>query len=227
MLCIVVFIKLGQWQYHKAVIRQNIENQYQASLHQGTIDLKSALEHPEVLVYQNVKVQGEYEPAYQILIDNQVESTRAGYHIVTPFKIKGTNQYVLVNRGWILGNDNHQDVPNVVTPAGEQEIQGMVWVPSNKIFSLENDAERTTHEWRAVWQNLDMKQYQKQAPISVLNIIIKLDPKQPAGGFVRNWQLPPSRIMTNLGYAYQWFGFAFAALAIYVYLSISRTKSKE
>lgn len=227
MLCILTFIKLGLWQYHKAAIRQNIENQYQASLQQGTADLKSVLEHPEVLVYRNVKVRGEYQPTYQILIDNQIENGRAGYHVVTPFKIKDTHHYVLVNRGWILGTDNHQDVPNVITPAGEQEIQGMVWVPSNKIFSLEDDTERTTNIWKSVWQNLDMKKYQKQAPIQVLNIIIKLDPKQPVGGFVRNWQLPPSRIMTNLGYAYQWFGFAFSALAIYVYLSISRIQARE
>jgi surfeit locus 1 family protein len=33
--------------------------------------------------------------------------------------------------------------------------------------------------------------------------------------------------MTNLSYAYQWFGFAFAALAIYLYSNIKKVKREE
>jgi surfeit locus 1 family protein len=223
MLCIALFIKLGLWQYHKAMLRQMIENQYQASLRLGPVDFTESISHPEVLEYKKVKLQGEYDSKFQILIDNQIEGERAGYHVITPFKLKNSSQYVLVNRGWILGNDSHQVVPQVETPVGEQSIQGTVWIPSNKIFTLENQTLDSTKTWQTVWQNLDMKKYHKLAPIPVLNVIIKLDPTQPTGGFVRNWQLPPSRIMTNLSYAYQWFGFAFAAFAIYLYLSVSRT----
>jgi surfeit locus 1 family protein len=228
LLCISLFIKLGFWQYHKAEFKRNIESQYQASLNKKDVLLSDYLDKPEQLQYQNVHVVGHYEPKYQILIDNQVEGERAGFHVVTPFKLKGKDLYVLVNRGWILGSANHQEVPEFATPSNEQVISGMLWVPTDKIFTLEDASSKAVSKtWQLVWQNLDMKKYQALVPMQVLNVIVKLAPEQATGGFVRNWQLPPSRIMTNLSYAYQWFGFAFAALAIYLYSSISKVKQDE
>ena len=225
LICIPLFIKLGLWQYNKAALRQSIQDQYQTSLVKQTANLTDYLNNPQVLQFQQVSVRGHYETQYQFLIDNQVENSLAGFHVITPFKIEGTQLYVLVNRGWISGSANHQTVPDVDTPDGKQEIKGMVWLPSDKIFTLEPKVENNTHDaatWQMVWQHLDMKKYHLAAPIQVLDVIIKLDPNQPVGGYVRNWQMPPSKIMTNLGYAYQWFGFAFATLAIYLYTGVKR-----
>lgn len=229
-LCIPLFIKLGLWQYNKAALRQSIQDQYQTSLSKQTAQLTDYLTTPQALQFQQVSVSGHYEPQYQFLIDNQVENSQAGFHVITPFKIEGTDSYVLVNRGWIAGTADHQSVPSFVTPNGNQQIKGMVWLPSDKIFTLESKVESSTQagkSWQLVWQHLDMKKYQKSAPIEVLDVIIKLDPADSSGGFIRNWQMPPSKIMTNLGYAYQWFGFAFATLAIYLYTSVRRIKIEE
>jgi surfeit locus 1 family protein len=227
---IPVFIKLGLWQYNKAAFRQSIQDQYQSSLVKQTAALANHLENPEVLQFQQATVTGQYETQYQVLIDNQVENSQAGFHVVTPFKIAGTGKYVLVNRGWIAGAADHQAVPSFDTPAESLEISGMVWLPSDKIFTLEskrNSIDEIVEDWQLVWQHLDMKKYHQLAPIEVLDVIIKLDPTDKGGGFVRNWQMPPSKIMTNLGYAYQWFGFAFATLAIYLYTSVKRIKTEE
>lgn len=226
LICIPLFIKLGLWQYHKAMIKQHIEDQYQASLVKSSVELSDYLDAPESLEFQKVKVTGHYETQYQILIDNQVENHQSGFHVVTPFKIANSDRYVLVNRGWLAGTQDHQAVPVFDTPSHDMEIEGMLWLPSSKIFTLEAKPQspNTTQAWSVVWQHLDMKKYQQSAPIEVLNVIIKLDPAQASGGFLRKWQLPPSRIMTNIGYAYQWFGFALATLAIYFYMSISRIK---
>lgn len=224
LICIPVFIKLGFWQYNKAMFKQSIQDEYNKSALNGALDLVDHTQALEALQYQKVKVFGEYSTKYQILIDNRIESDQAGFHVITPLKIQNSNQYVLVNRGWIQGKDKHTDIPAFNTPEGMQEIEGMVWKPSKKIFTLEdkNQSSPTSQNWQLVWQNLDMDKYEKSAQIDVLPVIIKLDPQSNAGGFVRNWQMPAERIMTNLGYAYQWFGFAFAALAIYLYMSIKR-----
>lgn len=225
--CIPIFIKLGLWQYHKATLKQEIQTAYQHSASKGAVNLNDFLTTSESLQYQKVTVQGQYVPQYQILVDNQVENERAGFHVLTPLKINNTSDYVLVNRGWIVANDQHDQTPIVNTPAGQQTIVGMAWVPTKKIFTLEDTTQQTSTDtkWQMVWQHLDMQKYQKTAPIKVLPIIIKLDPASQAGGFVRNWQAPIDRVMTNLSYAYQWFGFAVAALAIFLYMSFSRIKA--
>jgi surfeit locus 1 family protein len=228
--CIPLFIKLGLWQYNKAEMRQSIQNQYEASLNKQVAKLHDYLTEPKALQFQQTSVSGHYETQYQLLLDNQVENSQAGFHVITPFKIEGTEQYVLVNRGWIPGAASHDKVPTFATPEDPMLIQGMVWLPSNKIFTLEAKADHDQPQaqaWQLVWQHLDMKKYKQTAPIQVLDVIIKLDSASKAGGFVRNWQMPPSKIMTNLGYAYQWFGFAFATLAIYLYTSVKHIRTEE
>jgi len=228
LLCIPLFIKLGLWQYHKALLKQNIQTAFSRSEQINELG-SDLIQNPEIYQYKKVKISGEYATQYQILIDNQVEQSQAGFHVITPLKINSGNQYILVNRGWIAGNAKHTEIPVVDTPSGVVHVEGMLWLPSAKIFTLEekSQADITSKGWQTVWQNLDMQKYKKSVPIQVLPLIIKLDSNSTAGGFVRNWQMPADRIATNLGYAYQWFGFAIAALAIYLYMSIHRINDKE
>lgn len=221
---VALFVKLGFWQYGKAALKQEIQKEYQQSVKNGVLELSQHIHSSEKLQYQKVKTSGEYATKYQILVDNQVENSIAGYHVLTPLKIEGADQYVLVNRGWIAGKSTHTDVPVFDTPAGIQQVEGMAWLPSKKIFTLEDTAtpNQQNPEWQLVWQHLDMGRYQKIVPLKLLPVIIKLDAQSNAGGFVRNWQMPAERIATHLGYAYQWFGFAFAAIAIYLYMSFKR-----
>lgn len=221
-ICIPLFIKLGFWQYHKAMLKQEIQaksTQYSTRLP----DLTDYLHDPLQLKYRKVAVHGTFETQYQFLLDNQVENGRAGFHVVTPFRIAGAEKYVLVNRGWIAGFAEHHKLPTFETPTLKMEIVGMVWQPSGKIFTLERERNvAVKKEWSPVWQHLDMKKFQAESSLPVLPVIIKMDPISPQGGFVRNWQVPAERIVTHLGYAYQWFGFALATLLIYLYLSIKK-----
>lgn len=224
--CIPLFIKLGFWQYEKAVLKQKIQASFDSSNRGLTPDLKDYLSNSSMLEFKKIRVQGEYKTQYQILIDNKVENSLVGYHVITPLKIAGTDEYVLVNRGWIQGEKNRTDLPIFDTPTDVLDIQGMAWIPSQKIFTLEDKAQvaADSKTWQPVWQHLDMQKYVKNVPIKILPIIIKLDNKSTAGGFARNWEMSQERILTHLGYAYQWFGFAFATLMIYLYLSISKNK---
>lgn len=220
LICVPVFIKLGLWQYGKARLKQDIQNSYNASQDNAALSLPSRLDNPDAWKYKKVTTKGRYETQYQILLDNQVEDSRAGFHVITPLKIDGKNAYVLVNRGWVEGGARHDAIPTITTPQTPVEITGLVWLPAKKIFTLEGKTEQ--QQWQPVWQHMDMERYQKSVPIQVLPIIIKLDAKSEAGGFVRNWQLPAEKIATNLGYAYQWFGFAIASVLIFLYTSISK-----
>jgi surfeit locus 1 family protein len=219
-ICVPLFIKLGLWQFNKAKLKQEIQTSYNASLDHAALRLPVHLHNLDTWKHKKVKVKGHYETAYQILLDNQVEDSRAGFHVLTPLKIDGRDDYVLVNRGWIAGGATHTDIPEIITPESPVEIVGLVWVPSKKIFTLESKVQKS--EWNKVWQHMDLDRYQNSVAIKVLPIVIKLDTKSNAGGFVRNWQLPADKIATNMGYAYQWFGFAIASILIFLYTNIRK-----
>ena len=221
--CVPLFIKLGLWQYNKARLKQEVQTSYNASLEYDALTLPAKLENLDAWKYKKIKITGHYETEYQILLDNQVEDSSAGFHVITPLKIEGRSDYVLINRGWIAGKATHTDLPAITTPEGTVEIVGLVWVPSKKIFTLESTQEKS--QWNEVWQHMDLERYQKNVPINVLPIVIKLDGNSDAGGFVRNWQLPAEKIATNMGYAYQWFGFAVASILIFLYTSITKANN--
>lgn len=222
-ICVPLFVKLGLWQYNKAELKKEIQTKYDASLDSEALSLPNELGDLDFWRYKKIKVKGSYDTRYQILLDNQVEDSLAGFHVLTPLKLEGRNDYVLINRGWVAGGAAHSDVPKISTPGSPVEVVGLAWIPSKKIFTLESHVENKV--WNAVWQHMDMKHYQKSVPIHVLPIVVKLDAKSNAGGFVRNWQLPASRIATNMGYAYQWFGFAIASILIFLYTGIRKASN--
>ena len=236
LLCVLLFIKFGLWQYNKAVQKQNIHMAYDKAATGEAINFPlSKLDKNAInsWKFKKVVVTGIYDTRYQYLLDNQVEGTQAGYHVISPLKIENSSQFVLINRGWILGKNTHTDLPEFKTPIGKQVVVGQVWVPSAKIFSLENKNDSTQRFKNnnpvlpMVWQNMDMIKYQQMVPFSVSPLLIKLDQHSQAGGFIRNWQIPAERITTNMGYAYQWFGFALASILIFFYMSITKVMSSN
>ena len=219
LICVPLFIKLGLWQYHKAILKQQIQAQYELNAKEELTSLPGKNGDLSALQYKKVRIKGTYDTKHQILIDNQVEGNQAGFHVITPMKIDGQMDEVLINRGWIAAKENRNDIPEVITPTNEVEVVGQLWLPSSKVFTLETNAQKNGET--VVWQYLDISRFQKNMP-NLLPVIIKLDEKSDAGGFVRHWEMPPSKIASHLGYAYQWFGFAFASIVIYLFTSFKK-----
>ena len=222
LLCIPLFIKFGLWQYHKAEQKQAIQDANKQATIDQAIRFPLEVSNTDDWNYRKVIVHGEYDTKYQFLLDNQVQGGRVGYDVITPLKVENSSEYVLINRGWILAKDTHTDLPTFDTPNGMQTLVGQIWVPSKKIFTLEDKSVSTNiQNFSPVWQNMDMAKYKKSVPFNVSPLAMRLDPASESG-FVRDWQMTDDRIATNVGYAYQWFGFAIATLIIFIYMSFTR-----
>jgi surfeit locus 1 family protein len=220
LLVMALCIKAGLWQYNKAELKQALQAQLTARLSEPAVALPDKIAEFEQWRFKRVKFAGTYDTRYQILLDNQVENTVAGYHVLTPMQVEGSKQYVLVNRGWIAGTPDRK-APEVATPQGRQEIEGDINLPAAKFFTLEAPPP-TDGKWQPVWENLDMARYVKSVPFALQPYLVRLDAKSPAGGFVRNWPPPGERVSMHLGYAYQWFGFALTLLVIFIVLNLKK-----
>lgn len=221
LICMVpLFIKLGLWQYNKAQQRQALQAVFEQYRGAEPVELPKTIEHVDNWKYRAVKLTGEYLPQYQILLDNQLNGERVGYHVLTP--LLNDQQVVLIDRGWVAALPNHVDIPKVETPTGKQSVFGWVWVPSQKFYTLESSESTAKKDWQAVWQNMDMKKYQSVLPYALMPIVIRLSQDSAGGGYDRQWQAPDDKSGMNLSYAYQWFGFAFAAVGIYLFVSFKR-----
>ena len=230
-------IKAGLWQYNKAESKQALQTQLNARLAEPPTALTDFLTADkliagkivdlETLRYRRLKFAGNYDTRFQVLLDNQVENTVAGYHVLTPMQVEGSQFYVLVNRGWIKGSLDRKP-PVVTAPQGRQEIEGDIGLPAKKFFTLEAPLENGK-KWQPilqnqVWQHLDLQRYTQSVPFKVQPFVLRLDAKSKAGGFVRNWPAPGNRVSMHLGYAYQWFGFALTLLVIYIVLNVKKVR---
>jgi surfeit locus 1 family protein len=209
-----LFVSLGQWQWNKASLKEG---------RQSTLDLRAAepaMQLPPVPVsaeemrYRKVVVRGVFEPQRQILIDNRIHRERAGYHIVTPLRIEGSDLRVLVNRGWVPADHDRKILPIVDTPTGVIDLQATAVPPGTRFFTLGKEA--AAIGWQPVWQNLDLARYRQAVDFPLQPVILQLDPDS-AAGFVRDWPRLDERIERHVGYAWQWFGFAAATVCIWLF----------
>lgn len=219
-------VELGSWQYNKAQAKLALQQQLEKGLEASAGRLPNAIVDIEDWRYKRVMVAGVYEPKYQILLDNKVNDNVVGYHVLTPFKVDGPeDKWVLINRGWVAG-DLNRELPVIDTPLQKQQLEGELFFPLAKFFTLEDRAVKS-EQWKQVWQHIDMERYQEAAPFKVSPYVVRLDANSGGGGFKRNWPIPKDRVNIHLGYAYQWFGFALTLLVIYIVLNLKKVKKES
>ena len=227
MLAMALCIQAGRWQFNKAAAKNALQNQLINHQNDSPIALPDSFSELDSLRYKRVKFIGFYDKRYQILLDNQVENTKVGYHVFTPMQVQGSQYYVLINRGWVAampykkGAKKHE-LPIISVPDGRQEVGGDIGVPAGKFFTLEAPPSNN-QSWQPVWQHLDLKRYSNLVPFTIQPFVVRLDPKN-SGGFIRNWPAPGARSNMHLGYAYQWFGFAVTILGIFIVLNVKKVE---
>lgn len=212
----LLFVGLGAWQVHRAEEKRLLQAEYDRRTQDMQVQIQGRVQPAEELRFYRVTVQGYYEPAHQVLLDNRVHQGRAGYHVVTPLRIAGSNVRVLINRGWVPVGEDRARLPEVPAPAGLQRASGVAVVPLMRRFAFARPP--TQGPWQPVWEYLDMERYSRAVPFPVQPVMVLLDPEEP-NGFVRVWARLDTGIATHQGYAFQWFALACTLLVLYLITS--------
>ena len=224
--CGALFIHLGQWQQGKAERKQAAEAQLEARAQRGPIAFPATLiaapADLDALNYAPVTVRGRFETDRQFLVDNRIYQEQAGYHVITPLRIAGSDVRLLVNRGWLPASARHDQLPTISTPDGEVTLTGMTVLPGTRFFTLGKEAAPIPGQWPPLWQNLDLVRFRNAAPYPVQPLVLQLDAASPAG-FARDWPRPDERWEKHWSYALQWYGFAASALLIWFFLGWRRS----
>lgn len=213
-----LFVSLGLWQWNKGQAKLHIQAERDSRSAGALVAVPAVPGDAETLRHRHVAAVGEYDAARQILIDNRTYNERAGYHVITPLRLSGSEVAVLVNRGWVPAPADHSVVPSVPPPTGIVEVTGVAVVPPERFFTL---AAPPASGWQLVWQNLDLPRLKEALPYPVQPVVVQLDP-QLSGGYVRDWPRPDERADKHLSYALQWFGFAATSVGIWLYFLLRR-----
>ena len=222
-LCLLPFLlALGAWQLNRAEEKRALIS-LQAQRQSSEALLLSAT-MPDLLekcLYNQITAVGNYDGSHQFLLDNQVNKGRAGYFVLTPFRLKDEDKAVLVNRGWLPLGQSRLELPDIKVDASEITIAGRI----NRFPSVGlklAGAEIPTDSWPAIVQVVNANVLSKQLDYPLFDFQVELDPQAP-NGYQRQWQEPHTMTPEkHLAYAVQWFLLAITLTVLFVKYGINK-----
>lgn len=218
-----ILLSLGFWQLGRARFKQNIQSTFAARLHGKPKPIAEFVRDPQHAEYALVRVSGYYDNNHQILVDNRINKHRAGYFVLTPFNVEGTDETLLVNRGWVARLADRKQLPALTPVLGLQTIVGRIKMPPSKTFVLAHERQRPT--WPLLIQAINFDQIQVALGQPIYPFMLLLSP-QVAHGYLREWKPRFMKPEKHQGYAFQWFALALTLVIIYAVSNTCR-KSNE
>jgi surfeit locus 1 family protein len=169
--------------------------------------------------YRKAIVTGEYDFENQLVLRNQSWRDQYGVHLITPLHISGSDQVVLVDRGWIPAADIGPENWYKYDEPGEINIVGTIRRSQNKPdFGRISDTIPEQGERMTAWNLINIEGMQLQMPYHLLPVYITQETKDSQSNppYISEVKLDLTE-GPHLGYAIQWFTFAFILAFIYFY----------
>ena len=215
---LVSFVSLGTWQLGRGDVKNEIEASAAANdLEYSTVTLP--LPDYEDWRYRRIQLQGKFLSTQQFLLDNQIRDGIAGYSVLTPFNVKDSNVWVLVDRGWVPQGQDRTVLPVISLVETPTTIPGSVYVPYDDSFSLGGIAEGEDRGWPRRIQYVDYQQLAQRLQLELQPFTLRLSADVP-NGYRRDWAQSQLSASKHYGYAFQWFAMALAVLVLWWVYSI-------
>jgi surfeit locus 1 family protein len=201
---IAVTIALGNWQLRRAAEKVATEQAWQAASHAEPLELRAASDFATLAAHlpRRVRVRGSFEHERTIWLDNRAREGRAGFFVVTPLRLQGSELRVLVNRGWAPRDPNDRThLPPIGKPVHSIEIEGLAVQGVARVLQF-NGADSGP-----IRQNLDLRAVRNEIGAPVADFVVQ-QTSAAQDGLDRHWPPPATGVERHRGYAFQWFSLA-------------------
>lgn len=211
-----VLARLGFWQLDRLAQRREANAVLREQLASDPISLND----PDVsgsnlaaMPDRAVTATGRFDFSEQMLLLLQNYNSSTGAHLITPLRLEGRPEAVLVDRGWIpfeeqaRENWDQFDVPGTVTIDG--------YVQLTETSRRASPPEPPAQEWYRV----NVEAMARQLPYDILPVYIRQAPP-PEGNQTPPFREAPEYDLSDgphLSYAIQWFIFTLMLGVGYIY----------
>ena len=148
-LAISATVSLGRWQLSRAAQKEALQAGIDAQKLLPPIDQDTFLVLGDAkrassggpglhdMLYRPVKLRGLWLAPQTVYLDNRQMNGLQGFYVLTPFAIEGSEQTVMVQRGWVQRNFNDRtQLAPIETPAGLVEVTGLIAPPPAHLLEL-------------------------------------------------------------------------------------------
>ena len=172
--------------------------------------------------FRRVMAKGEFIASWAVYLDNRPYQGRAGFYLLMPFKLAGSEQSVLVMRGWFPRDAiNREHIPTITVPEGVTHLEGRVRASTGKVMQL---GEAAALQPGSIAQNVDVEEFARASKLSLQTFIIE-QTNDAADGLVRDWPIPSVGIDKHKGYAFQWYSLALVAAVFFLLTGFKRASN--
>lgn len=213
----LLFVRLGCWQLHRADEKQQLLDRYAQAAQAPVQPFAAAAARRPAAAYPRYEVRGRYLADRVYLLDNPRHDARGGVEVYVPLRRDGDDALLLVDQGFLPGNGSDQPPQLPALDRGPVRLHGLYVPPPGVGYRMGGNALRRQTRWPKTTVYLDLPQLAADLGTSVYPRVLALDAD---GGSIYQRQhvldvgsMPPAR---HRAYAFQWFTFAVAALVIFV-----------
>jgi len=173
------------------------------------------------LRHRRAVASGHYRNDIQYLLDNRTHELVAGYHVLTLFRLQGSDVHLLVNRGWLPVGPDRGRLPNLIVSEEAVLEQGMIVAPPASGLML-GASGYDDPGWPRVVQHVDLARIQEQLGDPLLPFVLRLSAASEYG-YERDWRVRTSlTAQRHVGYAVQWFALAAALVTLCIWAAVKR-----
>lgn len=217
-------ISLGNWQTRRAEEKEAIAAIMQEQLRRVPVVLSTAQEFSQQQAFQKVKLKGQFVRDWPLYLDNRPLYGVAGFYVLMPFKIQGSEQAVLVARGWLQRNPVERTrIPTLLTDQGLVEIEGVVRDQLDRTMQL---GKQEILKSGSIVQSVPFDELRKQTGLAIVDKVLE-QTSNTGDGLMRDWPKPSAGSDKHRAYAFQWYGLALMAAIFFVVTGIRRGKNRK
>jgi surfeit locus 1 family protein len=218
-----VTFRLGIWQLDRLQQRRARNTEYVEQINAAPMVL-DGIQLPagaDELRDRPAVSEGRFDFTEQVVLVQQNYEGRPGVHLVAPFVIDGSDEAILVNRGWIPAHEADTGDLGRFGDPGQDTVHGSLQ-PSQTLYGgRESDDEGSRQEW----YRIDIEAIQRQIPYELLSVFLMEEPPAEIQEQLP-YRVEPDIELSDgphLGYAIQWFLFCLMLAVGYAYFVRTRS----
>ncbi|QCB48858.1 SURF1 family protein [Hydrogenophaga sp. PAMC20947] len=214
---------LGTWQLSRAAEKQALEDLIEARASLPAWDEQTLTQTQDLNagLHRPVRLQGEWVSENSVFLDNRPMGGHSGFILVTPLRLKGDDQSILVQRGWVPRDfGDRTRVPAVATPTGLVTVAGRLAPPPSQLFEL-GEAQPG-----AIRQNIVLPAFATETGLALMQASV-LQTGPPDAALQRDWPRFAAGVAKHQGYAFQWFAMCTTTAALYLWFQFISPRRKR
>jgi surfeit locus 1 family protein len=217
---IAFFLRLGFWQLDRAQQKTALLDAFQHRMHQPALKT-SALRSVADARFYRVQLEGSFDIEHSFLLDNKISHGKIGYEVYTPFKVKGLEAAILVDRGWVPLGETRAKLPNLPLFTENHLLSGILNLPPTYV-ALGEIKESKEIAWPLRIEFIELQKLSTLLNYQLFPYVVQLDPQDPAA-FSIEWHMVTMSPEKHRGYAVQWFALALTLLILFIALNRRRS----